>query len=54
MLRATDKRMTTRSIRLSVVNLLHSFQPQYDFPWGLNEMEQTGEGVRIATGKNKG
>ena len=26
--------------------------PQYDFPWGMNEMEQTKEGIKIVTGKS--
>jgi len=27
--------------------------PEYDFPWGMNEMKRTKDGLRIVTGKNK-
>jgi saccharopine dehydrogenase (NAD+, L-lysine-forming) len=27
--------------------------PQYDFPWGMNEMKRTKDGIRIVTGKGK-
>jgi hypothetical protein len=27
--------------------------PEYDFPWGMNEMKRTKDGIRIVTGKGK-
>ncbi len=44
--------MTARGIRLSAVNSLRSFWPQYDFPWGVNEMKQTEEGIKIVAEKS--
>jgi hypothetical protein len=33
---------------------MRSFWPQYDFPWGMNEMKHTKDGIRIVTGKGNG